>query len=301
MSQVASVAWLLFLEDGAMKKYLILLVFMLVLVACGGEVSDEEMATSRSSETAVTVEPETIELDLVSHFESRNVEGAFLLYDLNENQHQGYNFPRHSEPYLPASTFKIFNSLVGLETDAVADEEEIIPWDGEERFYDAWNQDHSMRSAISVSAVWFYQELARRIGAEQMQDLVTQAEYGNQNIGGNIDTFWLDGDLRITMIEQIDFLRRLQADELSFSKRSIAIVKDITILDKTEIYTLRGKTGSAVRFEPQIGWFVGYLEKGGNVYFFATNIEKSDANGALGSVSQEITKDVLVKLDLLPE
>jgi len=294
------VAWLLFLEDGAMKKYLIFLVFVLALVACGGEVQDEEMV-AELAEVSVTAEPETIEIDLAPHFESRNVEGAFLLYDLNANQYQGYNFPRHSQPYLPASTFKIINSLIGLETGAVADEEEIMPWDGEERFYDAWNQDHSMRTAISVSAVWFYQEIARRIGAEQMQEWVSKAEYGNQNIGGNIDTFWLEGDIRITMQEQIDFLRRLQADELPFSKRSMAIVKDITILDKTEAYTFRGKTGSAVRFEPQIGWFVGYLEKDGNVYFFATNIEQSDANGALGSVSQEITKDVLVALDLLPE
>ena len=283
-----------------MKGIVILLGFVLCLVACGGEVVDGETAVSTST-VPVIAEPETIGLDLDSHFESRNVEGAFLLYDLNANQYQGYNFPRHTQPYLPASTFKIFNSLVGLETGAVADEEEIIPWDGEERFYEAWNQDHSMRSAISVSAVWFYQELARRVGAEQMQNWVAQAEYGNQNIMGNIDSFWLDGDLRITMIEQIEFMHRLQRNDLPFSERSMEIVRDITILAETEAYTLHGKTGSAIRFEPQIGWFVGYLEKDGNVYFFATNIEKMDANGVLGSVSQEITKDVLVELGLLPE
>ena len=284
---------------------------LLVLVACGRTIQDgvtsasisSAQATSTSSMQVVTetLEPQLVELDLASYFESRNVEGAFLLYDLNANQYQGYNFSRHSEPYLPASTFKIFNSLVGLETGAVVDENQIIPWDGQHRGFAVWNQDHSMRSAISVSAVWFYQELARRIGAEQMQDWVTQTKYGNQNINGNIDSFWLDGDLRITMNEQIDFLRRLYANDLPFSGRSMEIVKDITILDETEAYTLHGKTGSAVRFEPQIGWFVGYLEKGDNVYFFATNIEQKNANGTLGQVSQEIMRDILAEMGLLPD
>ncbi len=283
-----------------MKKIVFLLVLILVLVACGREAQDGTPSPSSAS-TQIKSEPETIELDLAPHFEARNVAGAFLLFDANANQYQGYNFPRHTNPYLPASTFKILNSLIGLETGVVADEEEIIPWDGEVRFYDAWNQDHSMRSAIAVSAVWFYQELARRIGTAQMQEWVSKAEYGNQNITGNIDSFWLDGDLRITIQEQIDFLRRLQADELPFSERSLEIVKDITILEETEAYTLRGKTGSALRFEPQIGWFVGYLEKDGNAYFFATNIEKANAQGALGQVSQEITLDILTELELLAD
>jgi beta-lactamase class D len=277
---------------GVMKKIVVLL--LLMLAACG------EAGTSTGS-VAVSDEPTIAEIDLSSHFESRDVEGAFLLYDLQENQFQGFNFPRHAEPYLPASTFKVFNSLVGLETGAVGDEEEIIPWDGTEYPFAVWNQDHSMRSAISVSAVWFYQELARRIGAGQMQDWVTKAEYGNQNINGNIDSFWLDGDLRITMNQQIEFLRHLVAGDLPFSVRSMEIVRDITILDETDDYVLHGKTGSALRFEPQIGWFVGYLETADNVYFFATNIEKMDAQGTLGQVSQEITQEILGEMGLLPE
>jgi beta-lactamase class D len=47
-------------------------------------------------------------------------------------------------------------------------------------------------------------------------------------------------------------------------------------MEKTPDYPITGKTGWVGVVDdvtPKIGWYVGYVEKGKNVYFFATNID----------------------------
>ena len=156
-----------------------------------------------------------------------------------------------------------------------------------------------MRTATEHSAVWFYQELARRIGRDRMQHYVDAVGYGNRDISGEIDSFWLEGGLRISPDEQIEFLRRLYADDLPFSARSMTIVKDIITLEETDDYTLRAKTGWAQRVHPQIGWFVGYVEKDGDVHFFATNVESATPDEHFGSSKVEITKEILRDLQVI--
>ena len=230
-------------------------------------------------------------------FKEFGVNGSIIIYDLNNDMATYYNYKRLDSVFLPASTFKIFNSLVALETGVIKDENEIIKWDGVDRGWSSWNKDHNLRSAIKVSAVWFYQELARRIGEERMQKFINIVDYGNRNIGGGIDMFWLTGDLRITPHQQIDFLKRLYNNNLPFSQRAINIVKDILILEETDNYILRGKTGWADKPDPDIGWFVGYLEQNNNVYFFATNIDILKNEDSKKRV--ELTKAVLRSINLL--
>ncbi len=230
-------------------------------------------------------------------FDNQGVKGAFLIYDLKNDTTFIFNEPRIKTGYLPASTFKIINSLIALETEVITNEEDTIKWDGEKRFAEVWNQDHNLRSGIKYSVVWFYQELARRIGEQQMQHYIDTVGYGNQNIGGGIDLFWLNGDIRITMQEQVNFLKRLYKNELPFSQRTMDIVKDIMILEKTDTFTLRAKTGWAARVEPNIGWFVGYLERMDNVYFFANNIDINKDEDA--KARKKITMQILEQLNLL--
>jgi beta-lactamase class D len=217
-------------------------------------------------------------VNLRRHFQELNVEGSIMIYDANNDRIFQHNPPRNQTAFLPASTFKILNSLIALDTGVISDEQAILTWDGISRKVPAWNRDLNMREAIKLSAVWFYQVLARRVGYERMQKWVTQVGYGNQKIGSrnDIDQFWLRGDLRITPQQQIQFLRRLYKKDLPFSARALAIVKDIMIMEKTPGYTITGKTGwvgFTDDIEPKIGWYVGYVEKGKNVYFFATNID----------------------------
>lgn len=226
-------------------------------------------------------------------FDAHQVEGSILIYDLRDDTFTGYNAARFEASLVPASTYKIFNALIALETGVLADENEVIPWDGVERGYDMWNQDHTLRSGIKYSAVWFYQEVARRIGEERMQHYVDAAGYGNQDISGGIDQFWLGGGLRITSAQQIDILRRLYHDDLPFSQRTMGIVKDIIILEETDAYIFRGKTG----WHDQTGWLVGYLEQDENVYFFATTIANMKSEHI--QAREAVTRDVFKHLGLM--
>ncbi|MGF1566487.1 MAG: class D beta-lactamase [Nodosilinea sp.] len=233
---------------------------------------------SQSSPKEISQLTSSPEANFGSHFRDLHVEGSILIYDPSVDQFYQHNSERNATDFLPGSTFKILNSLIALETGVIADDIAVLTWDGIQRKVPAWNRDLNMREAIKLSAIWFYQVLARRVGHERMQRWVSQVEYGNQEIGDadDIDKFWLEGKLRITPQGQIQFLRRFYSGELPFSERSFAITKDIIIIEQTPDYTIRGKTGwvgFADHVEPKIGWFVGYLEKGNNVYFFSTNID----------------------------
>lgn len=273
------------------------LVSCALLAALAAACAESQNAPPPSTTPPATAQPlSEVKPELEKHFQG--FVGTFVLYDLHRHQYIRYNPARSDAGFLPASTFKIMNSLVGLETGIIPDENFVIEWDGTPYDLPAWNQDHTLKTAIQNSVVWYYQELARRVGKEKMQELVTAAEYGNQNITGPIDTFWLEGELRISANEQVEFLRRLYEDELPFLSRSVNIVQTILVLDKTEAYQLSGKTGSVTRVAPYVGWFVGYVEKGADVYFFATNIE-SEGPEANGLKAQEISRNILLELGVL--
>jgi beta-lactamase class D len=241
-------------------------------------------------------------VDFGRHFRDLKVEGSIAIYDAKSDRTFQHHPQRNATAFPPASTFKILNSLIALETGVIADEIAVLTWDGIPRDLPQWNRDLNMREGFKLSAVWFYQVLARRVGYDRMQQWVTQVKYGNQKIGGkdDIDKFWLNGELKITPQEQIQFLRRLYNNELPFAERSVSIVKDIMINEKTPDYTIRGKTGwfgfgsNAI---PNIGWYVGYLEKGKNVYFFATNIDIRNQQDAAARL--ELTRRCFKDLGVL--
>jgi len=212
--------------------------------------------------------------DLGRYFKKLGLEGSILIYDSKNNRTYEHNPQRNATAFRPASTFKVFNSLVALETGVIPDDVAVLTWDGINRELASWNHDTNMRQALKNSTVWFYQVLARRAGHERMQRFINQVGYGNRQIGTtkDIDRFWLEGPLEITPQEQIKFLQRLQRGDLPFSKRTMDLVKDIMVFEQTPDYTLRAKTGWVRSSNPEIGWFVGYLEQNNNVYFFATNI-----------------------------
>jgi beta-lactamase class D len=272
------------------------LVFLAVLlVGCAGTQSKlaSSPTSSQPAPTTTAVPASEVRPELEKDFQG--FKGAFVLYDLKGNRYVRYNPERCAERFIPASTFKIMNSLIGLETGVIPDADYVIQWDGTPYDIPAWNQDHTLQTAIQNSVVWYYQELARRVGEKRMQQYVDAADYGNRDISGKIDTFWLEGGLRISAEEQVEFLKRLYKGELPFSQRSMNIVKEILVLEKTDTFQLSGKTGSAQRVTPPVSWFVGYLETKGNVCFFATNIEGSDGTG---DQAREIAQNILQDLGL---
>ncbi|MEF3698272.1 class D beta-lactamase [Desulfolutivibrio sp.] len=208
------------------------------------------------------------------HFAAAGVTGTMVLStDGDAPTVQAYDPARAATGFLPASTFKIPNSLIALETGVVAGPDTVFAWDGVKRPIEAWNADLTFTKALRVSSVPIYQEIARRIGQERMQWWVREMGYGNADIGQAIDTFWLDGKLRISALEQAAFLRRLAHDQLPFSAKTMAAVREMLVEERTESGVLRAKTGLTARVSPNVGWWVGWVEKGDGRWFFALNMD----------------------------
>lgn len=220
-------------------------------------------------------------------------EGCVVLYDSGSDQWTIHNESRARERFSPCSTFKIPNTLIGLETGVVQDGGTTFTWDGTVHSRSESNRDHQLRSAFQLSIVWYYQELARRVGEPAMGEWLRKFEYGNQDISGGLTKFWLGNSLRISAVEQVEFLRKLQSGSLPVSARSLEIVRDLMIVDHGTTGTLRGKTGSrgVAGGGYDLGWFVGWLERPqGAPVFFATQVEGA---GAWGPEARQITRKVL--------
>jgi beta-lactamase class D len=237
--------------------------------------------------------------DFKKYFDEYDVKGSFVMYDMTGDKYFYYDSVRCNVGFSPASTSKIINAIIGLETGVIADENFVIPWDGVKRWLEAWNKDLDLREAMRVSAVPYFQELARRVGYEKLNEFYTKLQYGNMDISGGVDQFWLSGALRITQMQQIDFLKRLYKEELPVSKRSMDIVKSIIVLADTNGYILRGKTGWSQSDKENIGWLVGWVEKGGNVYFYATNVESTLENKKFAESRRAITENILMGMGVL--
>lgn len=241
-------------------------------------------------------------------FLQHQVKGVVVLW--NENKQLGVTNDLHraSQSFLPASTFKIPNGLIALELAIVKDEQQVFKWDGQSRDFSNWNRDYSLVTAMRYSFLPGYQEFARQVGAERMAKMLAAFKYGNENISGNIDSFWVDGGLRISATEQINFLRKLYHNQLPISERSQRIVKQTMLTEANGEYIIRAKTGHAVRVEPNIGWWVGWVELDDNVWFFAMNmdtapVDKSLLSQAIAnglSLRQTITKEILRLEHIIP-
>lgn len=211
--------------------------------------------------------------DLAKLFKDRGVEGTIIISSLDGKINYVHNSRRSETRFIPASTFKIPNTLIALEEGAVKNEKEVIKWDGKDKGFDAWNRDQTIETAFPVSCVWFYQELAQRVGNQKYLAHLRKLGYGNEKTGPDVTSFWLEGDLKISAKEQISFLKKLYAESLPYSKGTVKLLKKIMIVEETPQCTIRAKTGWAMRTDPQQGWYVGYVETKGHIWFFATNLE----------------------------
>ena len=251
--------------------------------------------------TLVSAQQTNVELrnDFKKYYEQYRVEGSVLLYDQSQSKYISYNDIQNKQPFTPSSIFKICNSLIGLETGIIKDENYVIQWDSVVRQNPNWNKNHDLKSAFKNSTVWYYQELARRVGKTRMKYWLDKANFGNADTSGGIDKFWLSGGLRISPEQEIDFLKRLYNNKLPFSQRSMDIVKKIMIAEQTPFYTISSKTGWGAQDNKDIGWYVGYLEKNGQVYYFVNCIQTADYNNNdFARARQEICYQILDDLQL---
>ncbi|WP_394201351.1 class D beta-lactamase [Shewanella waksmanii] len=229
--------------------------------------------------------------ELEKVFTDRQASGVVVLFDEQQSAWLTNDLQRALKPYIPASTFKVPHSLLLLENEVVKDHHSQFAWDGVKHGYSSWNQDHSFASALRYSVVPIYQQLARELGPERMAAGVNLLNYGNRDISGEIDSFWLQGELAITAVEQIDFLRALYHQTLPLSLRSQAIVKQMMLLPGEGNGTWFGKTGYATRPQQKVGWFVGWYQLPNRVIFFALNMDVDDPH--LLPLRQKLVKQAL--------
>ncbi len=234
---------------------------------------------------------------LAKYFSENMVEGCFALMDNGTGKFTVHNLGRYRDSsYLPASTFKIVNSLIGLQTGAISGDSMVIKWDGEKRWVDEWNKDLNMYEAFRVSAVPYYQEVARRIGRDTLQLWLDSLSYGTRKITGAIDSFWLNNSLKIKPDEQLGLVKRLYFDQLPFFKSYQETVKRAMLFENNANYRLGYKTGWGFTEEDHaLGWVVGWIEENNHPYFFVLNIESADKNFDM-KVRMKMLKDILAYL-----
>lgn len=244
--------------------------------------------------TSCSVNKAKIDNDLKKYFDAKNVEGCFTMLNNADGRITVYNMAMDTTRYTPASTFKIVNSPIGLQTGAITSDKMIIKWDGVKRWNADWNKDLDMKEAFRASSVPYYQEVARRIGADTMKRWVDSIAYGNMDVSGPVDSFWLNNKLKVSPDEQLGLLKKLYFDQLPFRKSVHQSVRDAMLQEDNTAYRLSYKTGWG--FDEQknnIGWIVGWIEENRHVYFFVTLVKSPDQKIDMKWVRMGILKDIL--------
>ena len=232
-------------------------------------------------------------LDLSADFDG--YEGSFVLYDAAADSWQIYNMEQAVTRIAPASTYKIYIALAGLDSGIITPEYSQIPWDGQKNGFDTWNADQTLESAMQHSINWYFQAIDARLGLPAIRDYVQRIGYGNQQVYVDTATYWLTSSLKISPIEQVEMLQKLYHNEFRFSPETVETVKNSICLFSTAEGSFYGKTGTeAVDGQNVSGWFIGFLEKDGHTYFFATNIQKE--GNATSAAATELTFSILSDL-----
>jgi beta-lactamase class D len=247
--------------------------------------------------------PNNVKIDnnLRHFFDENHVNGTFALFDNGTGQFTIYNLKRYRDSsYLPASTFKIVNALIGLQTGKITNDSMVIKWDGVERPVKEWNKDLTMYEAFRASAVPYFQEVARRIGKDTMQTWLDSLSYGTKKIKTRIDTFWLDNSLKIKPDEELGLVKRLYFNQLPFFDTYEEMVKRAMLFEDNANYKLSYKTGwGSTEHGNQLAWVVGWIEENKHPYFFVLNFESADPNTDIPTVRMKMLKGILAQLGFM--
>jgi beta-lactamase class D len=286
------------------------------VTACSPVVERPPPTTQPTPEAKPELTPE-ITVDhrpiLAERIAAAGYEGVFVILDPGNNELIVSDPELAERQFIPASTFKIPNSLIALETGVAESPAFMLKWDGVQRGGASWDRDHDMRSAFAESAVWYYQELARRIGEQRMAQWIVAADYGNADISGGVDMFWLNGGLRISPREQVEFLQHVHTGASPFASTTIERFLDEVMVEGLGEGNagIRAKTGWAraqdfvdpttAGFEGHLGWFVGSVERPGRerVYFATLLLAPNPAPDSFSDDRQALTRAVLRELGYL--
>lgn len=269
-------------------RLMILLLIICLLGGCTNQTKpDNEHAQSVSS--GRPTDDNTIYEDLSSYFDG--FEGSFVLYDLDADLYSIYNRDKSVTRVSPASTCKIISALIALETGVIDADRSARVWDGTIYPFDAWNKDQDLMSAIQNSVSWYFQGIDAQVGIEKLNSYYEQLSYGNHDLSGGVAKYWME-TLRISPVEQVELLKDIYHNDTLFKPEHVNTVKNILRMSEKDGAALSGKTGTGmIKSKLVNGWFIGYVEKNGHAFIFATNIQGEDNAG--GSAAMQITLAIL--------
>lgn len=233
-----------------------------------------------------------VESQIESLYKTNNIYGSILIESANGKQRYQYNV-NNKESFIPASTFKIPNTLIILEEELIKDPAEVIVWDGVEREYTPWNKDQTLKTAFQHSCVWCYQRYAKMVGDAKYHEYLRSFDYGNKLTGSEITRFWLDGELRVSVKDQISFLRKLYEGNLPVQEQHIKTLKDIMLSESNNKIKIWSKTG----WSGKDGWYVGYLIVNEQTWFFANHIEINQYSDL--ALRKKLTMDLFKMLKIV--
>ncbi|HVF96099.1 MAG TPA: penicillin-binding transpeptidase domain-containing protein [Flavisolibacter sp.] len=241
----------------------------------------------------------TIDNSLKKYFDEQKSDGCFAIFNNGTGEFTVYNLARYRDSaFAPASTFKIINSLIGLQTGIITNDSMVIKWDGKIRPVAEWNRDLNMYQAFRASSVPYYQEVARRIGKDTMQHWLDSLAYGTKKITTRLDTFWLDNSLKITPDEQLGVVKRLYFNQLPFFNNYQLMVKNAMLMEDKPTHQLWYKTGMPTKENgTPMTWVVGWIEENRHPYFFVLNMETKDKSIDLQKARMTVLRNILTQLN----
>ena len=234
-------------------------------------------------------------MDLSAYF--NGYEGSFVLYDMNNDAWNIYDMEHATLRTAPNSTYKIYDALFGLEEGVIAPNDSFMAWNGADYPFEAWNADQDLYSAMQSSVNWYFEEIDKQLGSSTIQNYIRKIGYGNENVSPDLSSYWMQGTLKISPVEQVELLTVLHNNSFDFAPENVNAAKNAICLFSSEGKNFYGKTGTGrVDGQDVNGWFVGYIETAGNTYFFATTIQA--AENATGSKASEISLSILSDMDI---
>lgn len=216
-----------------------------------------------------------------ARFEESSATGTFVLIPWTDGAAVVHNPSRAQRPFRPASTFKIANAAIALDIGAVRDLEEVLPYGGGEEYFDSWEQDMNLKEAMRRSNVAIFHQVARRVGLDVYRSRLEEWVYGNGDPGDTLENrFWLTGPLEVTAWEQARFLKRLGMRDVDLKARTADLLRETLLQERIGDSALYAKTGWVGPEDPQIGWWVGWVEGPNGVSSFALNLDIVDDGDA---------------------
>jgi beta-lactamase class D len=245
---------------------------------------------------------EALKNEIETILAEQDLKGTILVFDAKNKTYYSNNFQLAEKGYLPASTFKIVNAIIALETNVLKDENDSLRWDGQKRAFESWEKNMTVREAFQASCLPCFQEVARHIGVKRMKAYLNKLHYNNMDVNAStIDNFWIEGKSQVTPFEQIDFLQRLFTKKLPILNSTHEKMLRIFEKENTSSYRYFGKTGWSQDNDHNNGWFVGMVDKKPDAYYFALNVEPIDQNNTskFAAGRELATREVLRLLQIL--